>query len=115
VNEVKKTEWGRKIRVVSLASRKNLCINEEVLKLKSQARINDKCLDMQKTKTSTKKTSKELETPSKKIVESSCAFLSKTVQGVFRDHALVFSFFLFPFSFFLHLNSFPVAVQSARH
>eukprot|EP00026_Physarum_polycephalum_P002335 Phypoly_transcript_02341.p1 GENE.Phypoly_transcript_02341~~Phypoly_transcript_02341.p1 ORF type:complete len:947 (+),score=142.85 Phypoly_transcript_02341:183-2843(+) len=53
-NEVKKTAFytdislSNRARVVCLASRKNLCINDSVLKLLSVSRINDKCLDMQK-------------------------------------------------------------------
>lgn len=37
-------------RVISLSSRKNLCVNEEVLRLGSDGRISDRCLDMQKGK-----------------------------------------------------------------
>lgn len=47
-NEVKKTAFhtdlalANRARLVCLASRKNLCINDEVLKLQSVSRINDK-------------------------------------------------------------------------
>lgn len=35
------------MKCVTLGSRKNLCINESVLKLKNVAHMNDKCLDIQ--------------------------------------------------------------------
>ena len=49
VNELHKTVYAEDLKCVSLGSRKNLCINEEVKKLKSINRMNEKCLDMQKT------------------------------------------------------------------
>ncbi|CAI2193932.1 15329_t:CDS:10, partial [Funneliformis geosporum] len=48
VNELRKTVYAEDVKCVSLGSRKNLCINDEVSKLKSMNRINEKCLDMQK-------------------------------------------------------------------
>jgi len=39
---------------ISLASRRALCINEDVLKLKSNNRINDACLDLKKKKSEKK-------------------------------------------------------------
>ncbi|KAJ8326671.1 ATP-dependent DNA helicase chl1 [Batrachochytrium dendrobatidis] len=57
VNEIKKTAYGN-IKCVTLGSRKNLCINQSVTRLQSLHRINDKCLDLQKAKTSADKSSK---------------------------------------------------------
>ncbi|KAF0927648.1 hypothetical protein E2562_035498 [Oryza meyeriana var. granulata] len=54
VGELKKTEFGRRLRTVCLGSRKNLCINKDVLKLGSANRINERCLELQKTKKSSK-------------------------------------------------------------
>lgn len=53
VNEVKKTEFadfdvGPTVRVTSLASRANLCVNSEVIKLKDSNAINERCLELQK-------------------------------------------------------------------
>ncbi|PKC11424.1 DNA repair helicase [Rhizophagus irregularis] len=48
VNELRKTVYAEDVKCVSLGSRKNLCINEEVRKLKNINRINERCLDMQK-------------------------------------------------------------------
>lgn len=77
VKELRKTVFATELRVVCLASRTNFCINEgtsifiltaklnmycycnlcwnfvpEVLKLRSSARINERCLDLQKNKKS---------------------------------------------------------------
>ncbi|KAI8900050.1 helicase C-terminal domain-containing protein [Globomyces pollinis-pini] len=49
VHEIKKTVYSD-LKCISLGSRKNLCINQDVLQLTSVTRINDKCLDMQSTK-----------------------------------------------------------------
>ncbi|KAG8067522.1 hypothetical protein GUJ93_ZPchr0005g14896 [Zizania palustris] len=54
VGELKKTEFGRRLKMACLGSRKNLCINKDVLKLGSANRINERCLELQKTKKITK-------------------------------------------------------------
>ena len=55
VKEVQKTKFATAdIRLVSLASRSNMCINDHVLSLKNPTLINEKCLEMQKKKTSKK-------------------------------------------------------------
>ena len=48
VREVQKSPFSGSTRVVSLGSRKNLCINEDVKSLKNINRINDRCLELQK-------------------------------------------------------------------
>lgn len=50
VNELKKTIYGNSIRIIQLASRQQLCINPEVRALKSNALINERCLEMKKGK-----------------------------------------------------------------
>ncbi|GKB85790.1 ATP-dependent DNA helicase DDX11 [Tanacetum coccineum] len=50
VKELKKTVFADEIKVASLGSRKNLCINEEVIKLGNSTLINERCLDLQKNK-----------------------------------------------------------------
>ncbi|KAI9328210.1 hypothetical protein DFJ73DRAFT_964574, partial [Zopfochytrium polystomum] len=50
VNELKKTEYSTRTKLVSLGSRKNLCIHKDVSKLKNVTHMNDRCLDMQKGK-----------------------------------------------------------------
>jgi chromosome transmission fidelity protein 1 len=45
-----KTTHSKDTKVISLGSRKTLCINDSVLALKSQTRMNEACLDMQKSR-----------------------------------------------------------------
>lgn len=49
IHEIKKTKYNE-MKVITLASRKTLCINTTASNLKELPLINDKCLDMQKTK-----------------------------------------------------------------
>lgn len=48
VGEILKSPFGKNLRVVSLASRQNFCLNPNVNKLKNNSLINEKCLDLQK-------------------------------------------------------------------
>ncbi|XP_075894013.1 ATP-dependent DNA helicase DDX11 [Nelusetta ayraudi] len=50
VHEVQKSPFGKDISVVTLGSRQNLCVNEEVRRLGSIQRINDRCMELQKNK-----------------------------------------------------------------
>lgn len=51
VNEIKRTAFAKGIRCVTLGSRRQLCINPAVMKLKgSDSFVNDACLDLQKGK-----------------------------------------------------------------
>ncbi|XP_010033872.1 LOW QUALITY PROTEIN: ATP-dependent DNA helicase DDX11 [Eucalyptus grandis] len=50
VKELRKTAFADEINAVCLGSRKNFCINEEVLKLGNSTRINERCLELQKKK-----------------------------------------------------------------
>uniref|UniRef100_A0A2A4IVS0 DNA 5'-3' helicase n=1 Tax=Heliothis virescens TaxID=7102 RepID=A0A2A4IVS0_HELVI len=51
IGEIKRTVFKEDTRVVTLASRQHYCINSEVNKLKNVNLINERCLDMQKSKT----------------------------------------------------------------
>lgn len=50
VNEIKTTHYSERVRVVSLASRQNYCINDSIKRLNSNALINERCIEMQKCK-----------------------------------------------------------------
>uniref|UniRef100_A0A8C0HNX3 DEAD/H-box helicase 11 n=1 Tax=Buteo japonicus TaxID=224669 RepID=A0A8C0HNX3_9AVES len=50
VREVQKSPFGKDTRLVSLGSRQNLCVNEEVRRLGALSLINDRCMEMQKNK-----------------------------------------------------------------
>lgn len=49
VHEVSKTMYAEDTYEVSLASRKNMCINPDVKKLGNVNKINEACLDLQKS------------------------------------------------------------------
>lgn len=48
VEEVRRTEFGKQIRLTTIASRQNFCINPEVRRLRSNPLINERCLELQK-------------------------------------------------------------------
>ncbi|KAL0968343.1 hypothetical protein UPYG_G00265650 [Umbra pygmaea] len=50
VHEVQKSPFSKDISLVTLGSRQNMCVNEEVRRLGSVQRINDRCMEMQKNK-----------------------------------------------------------------
>lgn len=94
VNELKKTVYGNAIRIIQLASRQQLCINPEVRALKSNAMINERCLEMKKRKSkqtccqSTQMDQEGRATKKSKIVKSkstSCPFYAQaTIENVSR-------------------------------
>uniref|UniRef100_A0A6Q2YT93 Helicase ATP-binding domain-containing protein n=1 Tax=Esox lucius TaxID=8010 RepID=A0A6Q2YT93_ESOLU len=50
VHEVQKSPFNQDVSLVTLGSRQNMCVNEEVRRLGSVQRINDRCMEMQKNK-----------------------------------------------------------------
>ncbi|XP_030379830.1 ATP-dependent DNA helicase DDX11 [Scaptodrosophila lebanonensis] len=50
VAELRKTPHGRHVRCVTLGSRQQLCINDQVRRLSSVALMNERCLDMARIK-----------------------------------------------------------------
>ncbi|XP_059487734.1 ATP-dependent DNA helicase DDX11 [Neocloeon triangulifer] len=54
VSEIKKSPYSKDLRVVTLGSRQNYCINEEVVGLKNSNLINERCLQLRQNKSSTK-------------------------------------------------------------
>ncbi|XP_073110578.1 uncharacterized protein [Elaeis guineensis] len=54
VREFKRTAFASELNLVCLGSRKNLCINSDVLKLGNLNRINEHCLELQKSKKDSK-------------------------------------------------------------
>uniref|UniRef100_A0A1I7YSE8 Helicase ATP-binding domain-containing protein n=1 Tax=Steinernema glaseri TaxID=37863 RepID=A0A1I7YSE8_9BILA len=62
LEEIRKTSFEP--RVVQLASRQALCVNEEVRSLKNLSLMNERCLEMRKAKSSSQKASKIDDEPS---------------------------------------------------
>ncbi|XP_017699231.3 ATP-dependent DNA helicase DDX11 [Phoenix dactylifera] len=50
VREFKRTGFTSELNLICLGSRKNLCVNSDVLKLGNSNRINEHCLELQKSK-----------------------------------------------------------------
>ncbi|XP_069759331.1 ATP-dependent DNA helicase DDX11 isoform X3 [Narcine bancroftii] len=89
IHEVKKSPFGKEIRLVALGSRQNLCVNEEVRCLKSVQLINDRCLEMQRNK-SDRKGSGDAETSKRKRKSRvTCPFYSHEQMQSLRDEVLV--------------------------
>ncbi|KAK4765276.1 hypothetical protein SAY86_026366 [Trapa natans] len=89
VKELKKTTFANSTKVVCLGSRKNFCINEDVLRLGSTTRINERCLELQKIKKSNASKAKNLCTgvgTMRKKAASGCPLLRKhKLQRQFKD------------------------------
>lgn len=94
MNELKKTIYGKSIRVVSLGSRQQYCINPAVKSLKSNTLINERCLEMKK-KSSAKSTKNDENGRSSKkrkisVKNESCPYYSKAaIENV--SQATIFS------------------------
>ncbi|KAA3479358.1 putative ATP-dependent DNA helicase DDX11 [Gossypium australe] len=89
VKELRKTIFANEMNVVSLGSRKNFCINEEVLRLGNSTQINERCLELQKIKKKEISKMKNLGTDGKvrrTKASSGCPMLRKhKLQKQFRD------------------------------
>ncbi|NWH31690.1 DDX11 helicase, partial [Chloropsis hardwickii] len=88
VREVQKSPFGKNIRLVSLGSRQNLCVNEEVRRLGALQLINDRCMEMQKNKHE-KKSDEENEGKKRRVSRTTCPFYSYEQMQFLRDEVLV--------------------------
>jgi chromosome transmission fidelity protein 1 len=83
VGEVKSTIYSKDLRSVSLASRQNYCINKSVKDLRNNNLINERCLELQKSKSKiTKKDEDKNPTKSRKIAAKSCPFYKKNLESL---------------------------------
>ncbi|XP_051953705.1 ATP-dependent DNA helicase DDX11 [Xyrauchen texanus] len=90
VHEVQKSPYGATVRLVSLGSRQNLCINPEVVRLGNVQMMNDRCLEMQKNKH--EKRDKEADSEPKRrrgVAKATCAFSGFENLMSMRDEVLV--------------------------
>uniref|UniRef100_A0A672VFZ4 ATP-dependent DNA helicase DDX11 n=1 Tax=Strigops habroptila TaxID=2489341 RepID=A0A672VFZ4_STRHB len=88
VREVQKSPFGKDTRLVSLGSRQNLCVNEEVRRLGALQLINDRCMEMQKNKHE-KKSDEENEGKKRRVSRTICPFYSYEQMQFLRDEVLV--------------------------
>ncbi|KAL3840893.1 hypothetical protein ACJIZ3_025484 [Penstemon smallii] len=87
VKELRKTKFASELKVVCLGSRKSLCINEEVLKLGSSTRINERCLELQKNKKNEPSKIKKLGS-GKKVRCTGCPMLRNRKIEEFRNEII---------------------------
>eukprot|EP00877_Chromochloris_zofingiensis_P012995 jgi/Chrzof1/794/Cz01g29030.t1 len=52
IGELHRTRFADTVSVVALGSRKSLCVNDQVLKLRDISQINERCMELQRTKRS---------------------------------------------------------------
>jgi chromosome transmission fidelity protein 1 len=76
MGEIRRTEWGKDLKAVVLASRKSMCIHEKVSSLKSSTRVNAACLDLQRGKGDTESRGDEASSRKQTKKKSSCPFLA---------------------------------------
>ncbi|XP_075711853.1 ATP-dependent DNA helicase DDX11 isoform X2 [Rhinoderma darwinii] len=87
VRELQKSPFGNETRLVSLASRQNMCVNEDVRRLGTVQLINDRCMEMQKNKHDKK--SEEVEGKKKRGSRLTCPFYAYDQMQFLRDKILV--------------------------
>ncbi|KAM4036597.1 ATP-dependent DNA helicase DDX11 isoform 3-T4 [Anomaloglossus baeobatrachus] len=87
VHELQKSPFGRETRLVSLGSRQNMCVNEDVRRLGSVQLLNDRCMEMQKSKRDKK--SEEPEGKRPRGGRATCPFYSYDQMQFLRDEILV--------------------------
>ncbi|XP_068825886.1 ATP-dependent DNA helicase DDX11 isoform X4 [Capricornis sumatraensis] len=91
VHEVQKSPFGQDTRLVSLGSRQNLCVNGDVRKLGSVQLINDRCVEMQRSKHERKSITEEEEPTRRRRRQeprATCPFYSHERLQLLRDEVL---------------------------
>ncbi|XP_068133761.1 ATP-dependent DNA helicase DDX11 isoform X2 [Hyperolius riggenbachi] len=87
VHELQKSPFGKETRLVSLGSRQNMCVNDEVRRLGTVQLINDRCMEMQKSKH--EKKGEEPEGKKKRGSRVTCPFYNYEQMLFLRDEVLV--------------------------
>uniref|UniRef100_UPI00359026F4 ATP-dependent DNA helicase DDX11 n=1 Tax=Myxine glutinosa TaxID=7769 RepID=UPI00359026F4 len=82
IHEVQRSPFANNVRLVALASRQNLCVNEDVRRLGSLQMINDACLELQKGR-------KERKGDKQKHSKVCCPFRRPAALRVFQAEMLV--------------------------
>ncbi|XP_056373802.1 ATP-dependent DNA helicase DDX11 isoform X2 [Hyla sarda] len=87
VHELQKSPFRKETKLVSLGSRQNMCVNEDVRRLGSVQLINDRCMEMQKNKHDKK--SEEPEGKKKRGGRLTCPFYAYDQMQFLREEILV--------------------------
>ncbi|XP_066864519.1 ATP-dependent DNA helicase DDX11 isoform X3 [Kogia breviceps] len=90
VHEVQKSPFGKDTRLVALGSRQNLCVNEDVRKLGSVQLINDRCVELQRSKHEKKSIVEEEKPGRRRRLEprATCPFYNHEQLQLLRDEVL---------------------------
>ena len=89
VREVQKSPFGEDTRLAALASRQNMCVNNEVRKLNSLSLINERCLELQKLKSEKTRTGEKEKKRRRVAGGRGCPFYKQEALGRLRDRMLV--------------------------
>ncbi|GAB1301281.1 ATP-dependent DNA helicase DDX11 [Apodemus speciosus] len=89
VREVLKSPFGKETRLVSLGSRQTLCVNEDVKNLGSVQLMNDRCVDMQRSKREKSRTGEDKPQRKRQKRQTSCPFYSHEQMELLRDEILL--------------------------
>ncbi|ELK24533.1 Putative ATP-dependent RNA helicase DDX11-like protein 8 [Myotis davidii] len=90
VHEVQKSPFGKDTRLVSLGSRQNLCINQEVKNLGSVQLINDRCMELQRSRHESKSRAEDQEPKRKRQApQAACPFYSHRHLQLLQDQVLL--------------------------
>lgn len=89
IQEVRKSPFGKETRLVSLGSRQNLCVNEDVKSLGSVQLINDCCVDMQRSKHEKNGAVEDKPKRKRRKIQTSCPFHNHEQMQLLRDEILL--------------------------
>ncbi|XP_054574752.1 ATP-dependent DNA helicase DDX11 [Eptesicus fuscus] len=90
VHEVQKSPFGKDTRLVSLGSRQNLCINQDVKNLGSVQLINDRCMELQRSRHESKSRAEDQEPKRRRQASrAACPFYGHRHLQLFQDQVLL--------------------------
>ncbi|CAO2625664.1 ATP-dependent DNA helicase DDX11 [Lemmus lemmus] len=89
IQEVRKSPFGKETRLVSLGSRQNLCVNEDVKSLGSVQLMNDRCVDMQRSKHEKNGAVEDKPKRKRRKIQTSCPFHNHEQMQLLRDEILL--------------------------
>ncbi|ERE83173.1 putative ATP-dependent RNA helicase DDX11-like protein [Cricetulus griseus] len=89
IHEVQKSPFGKETRLVSLGSRQNLCVNEDVKSLGSVQLMNDRCVDMQRSKHEKTGAGEDMPKKRRRRIQTSCPFHNHEQMQLLRDEILL--------------------------
>lgn len=89
VHEVLKSPFGKETRLVSLGSRQSLCVNDDVKNLGSVHLMNDRCVDMQRSKREKNRIGEEKPKRRRQKMQTSCPFYNREQMELLRDEILL--------------------------